>query len=130
MAKNRWKRDPLTGLTRKQLEDLPGRYVTRDGLFNCAALPDCNLYDVRTIAAEANYDARYFRDVVLTHSGSPFHVHKISAENADGSKGRILVYATHTDSAHAGREQFRAATMARQTGYEPPPMTLPVKWSS
>lgn len=130
MAKNKWKLDPLAGLTKKQLGELPDQYLNRDGLLERAALEDCNIFDIRTIAAEAGYEPRYFRDVVLCHQSSPFHMHAISAEKADGSKGRTLLYATHIDSARAGGEQFRAQSLSRQTGYEPAgSIAFPVKWS-
>ncbi len=112
-------RCPLTGLamTRKArdgLNKLPEEVLNDDGTFDASAFGDCNLFDVRSIAAAAGYrDSRYFIAKVLTNPTSPFHAHPVNAEN-----GRTLTYATHANSAWWGGKQFRAAKLAAQIGPE------------
>ena len=100
----------MTGLP---LGRIPEEYlITPDDRFDTSRYPECDLYDVRSIAAAAGYlDWRYFRDQVITAPGSHFHAHGICGHN-----GCVLTYATHTMSAAHGGNVHRAATLATQTG--------------
>jgi len=114
MAKNRWKRDPTTGLTKTEMSRVPEESLTDDGRVDMRAYLDCNIVKPQDFADAAGYkDARYFIDMVLTDPSSPFHAHQLKDVN-----GKTLRYLTHIDSARAGGERIRRETLARQTGYD------------
>lgn len=109
MSKESWKRDPRTGLPVSVFDRCDLRYVDDRGQFDVARYPDCNVFNVASLAARAGFrDPRHFRDKVLLHSQSPFHVHRI--EVRDDMDGRYLatVFATHANSAEAGGKMWQA----------------------
>ena len=110
MAKSAWAKDWLTGLSRKKMKALREDLLRNDGALSPDAFPNCDLFDVRSIAAAAGYaDPYYFETRVLTDPSSPFHAHPLTTE-----AGKTIGYATHTNSARAGGEAFRALTDQRR----------------
>lgn len=104
---------PMTPKSRDSLSKLPEKFLKDDGTFNAATLGDCNLFDIRSIAAAAGYrDVRYFIAKVFADPSSPFHAHPINCDET----GRVMLYATHSNSADWGGREFRAKTLAVQTG--------------
>jgi hypothetical protein len=121
MSKGRWIRCPITGLTKTQLDQLPDEYLNREGRFNILALPDCNVFDVRTIAAVAGWkEHRYFSGEVLGSPSSSLNTHKVRSD----INGSVLLHATHMNSADWGGRAYRAEILATQTGYRSDHPTL------
>ena len=103
MSKGPWRRDALTGLPMTLVARCDERHLNDAGHIDVSSWSDCNLFDVRSIAAAAGYaDWRYFKRVVLKRSDQPFHVHRIALYDADGRRLAVVI-GTHTNSAQAGR---------------------------
>ena len=116
MSKGPWKRCLMTGLTRALIARADDSYLNAQGGFDTATLPDCNLFNVRSIAVAAGFDdPRYFVGHVLPNTASNFHVHTTTVSDPEGHY-LAKVVATHTNSALAGgliwhariREEARA----------------------
>lgn len=111
MSKGKQIRCAITGERKSVIDDFDELYRKADGTFDPSVDSDCNLFNVRSIAAAAGYsDWRYFRDNLLTGTSSTWHVRKIPftvVRSADGQKERVIVYATHSDSAEAGGKLYR-----------------------
>lgn len=107
MSKQKWIRCPVTDLP---ISQIPDKYLTHAGAFDTRSYSDCNLFEMRSIAAAAGYqDWRYFRDVVVTGTHSHFHFYQVHDNN-----GRLVTVATRTTSAEHGGKVHRAETLAAQ----------------
>lgn len=110
MSKGPQKRCPWTGERKAIIDDLDEPYKAQDGGFNPDALPDSNLFDIRSISAAAGFkDWRYFRDYALTDTSSCWHLHKhtFTVQRRDGGGERAEIFATATNSAAAGGDIYR-----------------------
>jgi hypothetical protein len=107
MSTGKWKRDPLTGMRDSQKSQLKVKNLPK-------TYPDCDTFDLKTIADVSRYSVRYLSEVVFTDGSSDFHVHKIR-----GANNVVLGYATNTVSAKAGGERRRERTLEiqRKGGY-------------
>jgi hypothetical protein len=86
-------------------------YLDAEGNFDRGLLPDCNLFDVRSIAAVCGFrDRAYFRDIVLPHPDCPIHVHRIVLRDQKTGNRVEVVYATHQNSADFGGQMWREMT--------------------
>jgi hypothetical protein len=103
MSRGQWKRCPITGIPVSQLP--------QGSEFDKSKFPDCNLFDVRSIAHAAGFGKQVnnFYARVLTDPSSPLHLHSLRADN-----GSALSYCTHTDSAIAGGENYRLTALNRK----------------
>lgn len=104
MSKAPWKREPETGIpenwiTEDRLDDR-GRFIHPEGC-------NCGYYSA---ARAAGFGDRLdkFNDAIFTGVGSYWHLVPVRLE--DGH----VVFFTHTDSAAAGRENYKQAAKARQ----------------
>lgn len=103
MSKGEWRRDRLTGLPVALVARCDERHLDDAGRIDVSSWSDCDLFDIRSIAAVAGYaDWRYFETVVLEGTDQPFHVHRIPLYSIDGDWLATFI-ATHTNSAQAGR---------------------------
>jgi len=101
MSKGPWKKCPLTGVSLAKLSrsDAP---LTEEGNFDPAFWPDCNVFDIRSIAAHCGFaDVAHFENVVLRTSGCPIHFRSVGSPTE-------RIYGTHTSSAQAGGETWRS----------------------
>lgn len=107
MSKAPWKRCPITGLPVRQI---PEEYLTASGEFDVSSFPGCNLFDDRSIAAEAGFGMRVdnWKARGLAPCSSYWHLIPIVDD------GAVLTYATHTNSAQAGGLAYRKDAKARQ----------------
>ena len=79
MSKGQWPRCPKTGIPLKTLARVSERYLTDEGNFRIDSLPDCNLFDARSISAACGFrDHNYFRRTILTHPNNPIHVRRMT----------------------------------------------------
>lgn len=78
-----------------------------DGDINPSRLPDCDLFNVSSIAAVAGFaDPRYFAQVVLRKPQTLFHYRTEILRDEDGREvGRV--FATHANSAEVGGKALR-----------------------
>jgi len=118
MSRKKWKREPLTGVSIKQLEVTD--WLSFSYEFKAKAFPDCNVYDVSTIANLAGFSRPdHFKSRALTDNSSYFHLHPVVSDEEKllaycyNRKEKILTYCTHVDSAKAGGEAYRKAANAR-----------------
>ena len=101
---------PYTGLNKRMLDDLYEPAKGRDGKFNPAAFPGCNIYNVRSMSAAAGFKGPdYFLKNILLSTSSLFHVVEYPFDwvDDDGEVHWDTIYATHTDSAEAGGKAWR-----------------------
>src|SRR5262245_16588544 len=106
MSKGPWKSCPRTGISLRKLRhsDVP---VTDDGLFDISSLPDCDVFNVASIASLCGFkDVAYFRDVVLARPDCPIHIHRIQLKDDATSRRNGTIYAAHTTSAAAGGKMW------------------------
>ena len=111
MSKGPQKRCPWTGERKAVIDYLDDNFLTSDGSFNPDVYRDCDVFDIRSFAAAAGFrDWGYFRDQILTNAGSHWHVHRHSftVYRPDEGTERAEIYATHSNSAAAGGENYRA----------------------
>lgn len=106
MSRDKWKRDPLTGISVKKLRSTD--YANHYGEFKAHEFSGCNLFDVRSIAHAAGLSRPDNFKRALTDTSSHFHLHALKDDD-----GKVLSYATHVDSAFAGGESYRQAAKAR-----------------
>lgn len=100
MSSGRWYRNGLTGLP--ESVDANQQDVRR------ALTMGCDIFCVRSFAAAAGYKSpRYFVANVLTDPGSLFHAVPIR-----DVEGRVISWATRTESAAAGGERARVVANA------------------
>gem|GEM_PF-4940258 len=118
MSRGKWKREPLTGVRLKTLEGTD--CMNGCGEFRADDFPDCNVYDVSTIANLAGFSRPdHFKSRALTDNSSYFHLHPVVSDEEKllaycyNRKEKILTYCTHVDSAKAGGEAYRKAANAR-----------------
>ena len=92
MSKGQWPRCPNTGIPLKTLARVSEDYLTDEGNFRIDLLPDCNLFDARSISAACGFrDHDYFRRVVLTNPNCPIHVQQMTLDAAV-SKDKDLAF--------------------------------------
>jgi hypothetical protein len=120
MSKGSWQQCPYTGMPRSILDRTSDDQTTNNGYFRTNQLPDCNLFDVRSIAAACGYrDHEYFRRFVLTHPNCPIHVQRVPLvdDETDTRLGEII--ATHQNSADYGGRIWHEmqAAAARDRGF-------------
>ena len=109
MSKGQWRRCPNTGISSKTLARLSERYLTDEGNFRIDLLPDCNLFDVRSISAACGFrDHDYFRRIILTHPNCPIHIRRITLVNEETGTELAEIIATHQNSAAYGGEMWCA----------------------
>ena len=105
MSKGPWKRCQTTGI---RIALLPDRYKV-GGDFDRSQFPDCDLFDLRTIAAAAGLPrVDDFKRRVMTDPTSPIHLWPIYDDFG------VLGWATATNSAEQGGRNYRSAASARQ----------------
>lgn len=109
MAKKRWKRDPVTGLPKKRIEFLPDSYLDREGNFDTTPLPNCNIWNVSSMAAIARFTPAHFESEVITNPGSFFHMHIVRDEF-----GRRVTFASNVSSVYYGADKYREAMTHRR----------------
>ena len=122
MSKGPWKLCPWIGISMATLERSEPEVLTDDGEFDRDLLLDCDLFDIRSIAAAAGCrNFAYFRDVILTDPSSPFHMRRIVLRDSKTARREGDIFATHTDSAGWGGDQWRARQRqaARERALEP-----------
>ena len=88
-----------------RLADVSEDLLLDDGSLDPEKFPDCDLFNVNTIAAVAGYSPEWFEKEVVTDPSSPFHLQKI--QNAQGN---TISWATHANSAEWGGTEFRKET--------------------
>ena len=112
MSKCPWKRCPYTGISLVKLHN-SNAPLTEEGHFDVTSLPDCDVYDVSSIAALCGFhDVPYFRDVVLANPDCRIHCHCISLIDDAAPRRHGTIYATRTNSAIAGGEMWRSMQSA------------------
>ena len=113
MSRGKWRRCPATGISLARLEKVSEEYLTPDGHFDPRRLPDCDLFDVRSVAAACGFrNWRYFQTRVLVHPECPIHVHRLRL--ADDETGQFVaeIVATHQNSAVDGGAMWRETQVA------------------
>ncbi len=98
----------MTGVSIKKLNQSSGDLLGLDGAFDTSIFPDCNVFNIGSIAAFCVYkDLAYFRDVVLPHSDSQIHFRKLVLIDELTGKRLGEIYATAQNSAVAGGVMWR-----------------------
>lgn len=109
MSKGPWRRCPRTGLPSSTLDLVDDAYFANDGSIDLSSVPDCNVFDPRSIAALCGFkDPVYFMLRVLQDSRSTIHVRRLPVTDEYG-RAVAQITATHADSARAGGAMWRAA---------------------
>ena len=109
MSRGPWKRCPKTGLSLARLSRVSEDYLTLEGNFHPGRFSDCDLFDVRSIAAVCGFrDWAYFRDRVLTRSDCPIHIRKVELRDQDTGQLIAKVLGTHHNSAEVGGRMWHA----------------------
>lgn len=108
MAKAPWKRDAVSGLPIKRLDGLDRPFLVSSGGINPSAFRgddgvQCDVFNVKSMAALAGYTPVYFENVVLRDP--LFHTVPIKTLT-----GKTIGYATRAESAMIGGEMIRART--------------------
>ena len=77
MSSGAWKRCLITGIPMSLLSRADDRYLSTDGNFEPAKMPDCNIFDSRSFAAICGFDDhRHFVAKVLKHPDCSIHFHQ------------------------------------------------------
>lgn len=111
MSKGPWKRCKISGISLVKLRGTD--YLSDTGEFKTWWFSDCDLFDVRSIAA-ADPDEGFtrvddFLKRVVTDPSSPIHLHQLINDDGHG-----IGYATAQNSAERGWKNYRSAAKARQ----------------
>jgi hypothetical protein len=102
MSLGPWRRDKFTGLTDRQLshsdldrpqKELPARY------------PDCNIFNVTSMAALVGVTVAHFRDRMLPHSLAIFHFYSEKIID-DRRHNTGTIYAANTTSLMCALEHW------------------------
>jgi hypothetical protein len=116
VSKGPWNVCSISGFSIALLNraDLPDSLVTFEtGGIDPSHYPDCNIFNVNTLAFEAGFaDTRDFMRRALP--SSVWHAHKYELRDC-GGKFLGTLFATHVDSARAGGEIWRNRIKAEQS---------------
>ena len=103
MSRGKWQRCPYTGRPLRILSRANEEALTWEGYFDRSNVPDCDLFDVRSIAAVCGFrDVAYFVGHVLPHQDCRIHIHRVPLLDAETGELIVEVVATHTTSAQVG----------------------------
>ncbi|MGH8578349.1 MAG: hypothetical protein ACREXJ_15845, partial [Gammaproteobacteria bacterium] len=84
--------------------------MTDAGEFNRSLFQDCDLFDVRSIATIGSFGrVDHWKARALAPCSSYFHLHQLTDDD-----GRVIGYATHTQSAQWGGLEYRKAARNRK----------------
>ena len=105
MSKGPWVRDPCTGIAISRLVHSFIVNIRNPEAELRVRYPDCNLFNLTSMAAIADKSLEYFRDVMLGSNRVQFAMHREYIVDARG-KHVDTIYATHTDSLMCALEQW------------------------